>query len=453
MTQTIKKRVSHFDRHRSNAPESRASAWARWHAAPLWATLFVVVSGMAVSLLWFPVVDHVSGWLTPGDLWGTFRDAHLIGWGGEADVYQSGTGYLSPPGFPLLLAPIAMLSGALHLTESFPLYLHRPGAWLLLGPAEFLYGAVVLFPIDALARRFGVPRARRVVVVWTSAALCVPQLLLWGHPEDLLAVAWALYGLLAAFDSRWTRSAVLLGIGVAIQPLVVLVVPLVFARLCWRLWAREAGIVALPTALLLAAPVLHTWRTTVHAIASQPTFPKIGHATPWMALSPVLHAQKIGHEVVGLPTTTATTAGGPERILALAIAVAVGAVAARVRPSEPGLVWLATLCLAVRCVFEPVMFPYYTLPALLLVVLGAGIGSRRQFIVALGAAGACLWVAGVNTPPWEYYVLVTVLLLAACLLSIPCRGGAAQQRAGDPVGGTAALGSKGSRVAPQFGSV
>lgn len=431
-----------------------ATRWVRRHAAAFWAALFVVVVGMALSLLWWPLVDHVNAWGTPGDLWGTFRDAHLVGWGGEADIYQSGSGYLSPPAFPVLLAPVAMLSGALHLTESFPVGLRHPSAWLLLGPADFVCGSVVLFPVDTLARRLGASRARRVSAVWVCAGLSVPLLWLWGHPEDLLAVACALCALLAALDGRWTKAAALVGLGLAFQPLVVLVVPLVFARMPWRQLPRALVIAVAPAALLLAAPLLHAWRTTLHAIADQPTFPTIGHATPWLALSPVLHVHQVGDAAGRLfATTTDVTAGSPERILAIAVAVVLGLLVARVRPSEQTVVWLAALCLSLRCVFEPVMFPYYVVPALLLAVLAAAAARRSQFVLSLGVAGACSWAAYLHATPWAYYVVVTGLLLATCALAVPRRRGGAQQRAGEPVGGGAPLGSNGSRVAPQPGNV
>ena len=430
--------------------------WARRRAAPLWCTLGVVAIGMAVSLLWLPLVGHATGWLTPGDIWGTFRDAHLVGWGGEADVYQAGTGFLSPPAFPVLLAPVAMVSSALGLSASFPLYLQHPTSWLLLGPAELLCGAVVLFPVDALARRLGAPRARRIAVVCACAGLSIPLLLIWGHPEDLLAVACALWALPAAFDRRWTKAAGLVGLGLAFQPLVVLVVPLVLARTPRRLWARAGAMVVAPGALLLAFPILHTWRTTLHAVVDQPTFPTIGHATPWLALAPVLHA----HGPAAPPwagrlfaTSTETTAGGPERLLAIAVALLVGVLAARTRPSEPTTVWLAAVCLSLRCVFESVMFPYYVVPALLLAVLCASCVPRWRSEFLFGVSAACSWAAYLHASPWTYDLAVTGLLLLACVLAVPARRGAAVQRAGDPAGGGAPLGSKGSRVAPQLGSV
>ncbi|MDA8312090.1 MAG: hypothetical protein M0Z46_16070 [Actinomycetota bacterium] len=415
---------------------SSVVSWSRQHAAPLWGALFIVISGMAVSLLW-PIVGHGGGWLTPADLWGTFRDAHLVGWGGEADIYQARTGYLSPPAFPVLLAPVAMLSGALHLSESFPFYLHHPTAWLLLGPVELACGAWVLFPIDALARRLGVPRGRRLGAMWASAVLAVPLLVIWGHPEDLLALGCTLYALLAAFDARWTRSAALLGVGLAFQPLVVLCAPLLIARMPWRTWARAAGIAVLPSALLLIAPLLHAWRTTLHAIVDQPTYPRIGRATPWVALAPIIQrAHALDTHAAArtaaagrlLGATTEVTAGGPGRLIAIGIALAIGLVVALRGTSDKTLVALAALCLALRCVFESVMFPYYVVPALLVGVVAAAGVSRRRLVSSTVAAGACASVAYLHAGPWTYYLAVTALLLGAAALGAPGRKGAPEGR-------------------------
>ena len=453
-------------------PGAIALQWARRRATPIACTLVVLVAGMALSLLWVPLVDHVSGWSAPPDLWQTFRAAHLVGWGGEADIYQAGTDFLSPPAFPVLLAPVAMLSGALHLSESFLIMLPHPTAWLLLGPADFLCGSVVFFALDATAHRLGVPRARRVAALWVCAGLSVPLLWIWGHPEDLVALALALYALLAAFDARWTRAAVLVGLGLAFQPLVVLVAPLVFARLPWRELPRALAVAAAPGAALLAFPFAHAWRTTWHEVVEQPTFPTLGHATPWLALAPVLHQT---HRASVVPVAerlffapVETTAGGPARLLAIALAVAIGVVVARTRPSEHVVVWLAAGCLALRCVFESVMFPYYVVPALLVAVLAAAAVAPRRLLLAFVATVVCSAGAYLHTAPWAYYLVVSGSLVAACAFGIPRRGASdgrepadraparrelVQQRAGEPAGGGARPGSNGSRAAPQLGSV
>ncbi len=127
--------------------------------------------GLLVMFGWEPIVGHRSGWFTPVDLWGIFRGAHYVGWGYLGGVYTYGTGVLSLPGLPIVLAPVAMLSGHLGLTESYsPFFLSHPSAALILQPVVLLLTSTVLFAADALAERLHVPwtRRRALCIVVTS---------------------------------------------------------------------------------------------------------------------------------------------------------------------------------------------------------------------------------------------------------------------------------------------
>ena len=111
----------------------------RW---PLVVTLMLVSSTMAYSFFWYPVVHHSQIWITPGDVWSTFRAAHWVGWGNIGGVYGSDSQLVTFPGIAVLLAPIAMISNGLGLTESLaPVFLDHPTAWLVLGPAIALLGS------------------------------------------------------------------------------------------------------------------------------------------------------------------------------------------------------------------------------------------------------------------------------------------------------------------------
>ena len=60
------------------------------------------------------------------------------------------------------------------------------------------------------------------VVLWNVSVI-------WGHPEDAVAVGLALYALIFALDGRWTGAGWLIGAAMATQPLVVLMFPVVLA--------------------------------------------------------------------------------------------------------------------------------------------------------------------------------------------------------------------------------
>lgn len=405
--------------------QSSAGVRLRGHAGVVAAGAAIVVVGMVFSLTWGPVVRHLSTWVTPADLWGTVREAHVVAWGGEGILYQArATGFITLPGIAVLLAPVSMVSSALHLTESYPLMLNHPTAWLLFGPIEMALGSAVLFPFDTLARRLGVTRGRRVLLMWVEAAIVWPAVVLWGHPEDLVALTFALYGLMDAFDGRWTRSAALFAVAVAFQPLTLLVLPLAFAYVPARVWLRSAAIVALPSALLLIAPLVHAWATTTYALVDQPTYPTLLHATPWLALSPILqHASTSGavsleHTVAGGTVATMarpaleTVAGGPSRLLAVAASIGIAVYVGRRRPTELTVVWLAALAFSTWCVFEAVLLPYYLVPGLALSLLAAAVGGGPRLLVAVGCAAVCTYCSYLYLGPWAYYLCVVGLLLA-----------------------------------------
>ncbi len=133
----------------------------RW---PLVVLLTFVIVSLAYSLWWNPVVHHSQVWVIPGDVWSTFRAAHWVGWGDLGGIYGSDTQLVAFPGIAVLLAPVAMVSGALGLSESIaPIFLSQPSSWLLLGPAILLSGSTCLLAFDAMAEELGVGGPRRIV--------------------------------------------------------------------------------------------------------------------------------------------------------------------------------------------------------------------------------------------------------------------------------------------------
>ena len=169
--------------------------------------------------------------MIPGDIWSTFRAAHWVGWGNIGGIYGSNTQLVTFPGIAVLLAPVAMVSGALGLGESIaPIFLSQPTSWLLLGPVILLLGSTCLMAFDAMAEELGVNGPRRIVLSFMEAVVIFQVVTMWGHPEDLLALTFSLYALLAMFRGRWTLSGWLWGAAIVTQPLVILMFPLAFVR-------------------------------------------------------------------------------------------------------------------------------------------------------------------------------------------------------------------------------
>ncbi len=194
---------------------------------PLVLAFLMIAVGLVFMFTWNPLVHHTNSWNTGGDLWGIFRGAHYVGWGFLGGVYDPSNGIITLPGMPVLLAPVAMLSGKLHLTETYlPYVLAHPTAALVLQPIELLLASTVVFAADALAEHLDVSKRRRLYLCILIAILAWPTAGVWGHAEDVLALAFAMYAAVAMFDRKWSRCGWLFGFGIVIQPLVILMLPL-----------------------------------------------------------------------------------------------------------------------------------------------------------------------------------------------------------------------------------
>jgi hypothetical protein len=380
----------------------------RRRAWPLAVSVAFVVTGMAFSLFWAPVVRHHSYWLTPGDLWATYRAAHFVGWGDLGGIYGAGAGLVTFPGIVVVLAPMAMLTGTLGLSEAFPRPLMHPSAWLGLGPYVLIMSAIPLFACDALAERIGVSRGRRAVLCMAEVCLLWQVTVIWGHPEDAVAVGLALYALVFALDGRWAFAGWLFGAALATQPLVILMFPVLLAYGGRR---HVAGLVtrgAVPAVALLVTPLLSQFHATTHALLDQPNFPHVDHATPWTSLAPVL----------GGKGQNLAVAAGPGRILAVVLACGLGLWATRWRQRPDLIVWAAAMGLALRCFTESVMVSYYIWPAVAVgLIVAARAGRVRLALAAIAAIGVTV-VAQWRLGELLWWSVVTVGILGVLALAV-----------------------------------
>ena len=97
------------------------------------------------------------------------------------------------------------------------------------GPYEIAISCLVLFAVDFLAERQSFSRPRRAMLTVASAVALWSVSVRWGHPEDAVAVGLLLYGIGVLPSPR--RAAWLIGAAVVVQPLVLLSLPVVLARL------------------------------------------------------------------------------------------------------------------------------------------------------------------------------------------------------------------------------
>jgi hypothetical protein len=378
---------------------------------PMAITVLMVAVGMAYSLLWAPVVRHHPYWVVPTDIWSAFRSAHFIGWGDLGGVYAAGTGLVTFPGILLAFAPLAMLCGSLGLSESFPYVLGHPTAWLLLGPYEILISCSVLFACDALAERLGVSRGRRRLLCVAQAVVLWNVSVVWGHPEDAVAVALAVYALVLALDGRWSGTGWLFGAALATQPVVVLLLPVMLALAGKRRALPLIVRVTLPSVLLLAAPLAAEFHATAHTLIDQPNFPNIDHRTPWTALAPRLGGSGEAFKV----------AAGPGRLVAVALACALGWWARRWRDRPDMIVLAAAIALALRCFTESVMVAFYVWPVLAVGLIMAMRGSRWRWVGGIAAAIAVTVCSQSRLSEWAWWGIVNGGIVLLLVTGIPSR--------------------------------
>lgn len=367
-----------------------------------------MVVGMAFSFLFLPLWRGASAWYTPPDLWATFRAAQFVEWGGLGAIYSAGSHLVTLPGLPILLAPLGSIADHYHLTESFPLPTEHPTAWLVLGPISLACVTPLVTAADAIAEGLVCSVASRRLLSLAVAAAAFPCLALFGHPEDALALALGLYSLLSARDGRITASAWWMGASLAVQPLTILVVPLIAGVVGLRRsvgWLTRAAV--LP-GLLVAIVLSADWHAAVAQLLHQPNFPHApaNHSTPWLALAP-----RISKDAV---------AAGPGRLIAIALASGLVVLGVRYRGRLDVLLIGAASAFAARAAFEAVVVPYYATPALICaLILATRSGSARLLWISLVVLATTV-VSFFHYGPWSYWtLLVGGLALALLWAAVP----------------------------------
>ena len=272
-----------------------------------------------------------------------------------------------------------------------------------------VYSCFALFACDALAERLQVPRSRRAVLAIAEAVVLWNVTIIFGHPEDAVAVAFAIYALIFAFDDRYVGAAWLFGLALAFQPLAILMLPILLVMAGRK---RALGLVVrgvVPAALLTAPPLIASFHNSVHALTSQPTFPDVSsaHQTPWTFLAPNLGGTGKGTRV----------GGGLPRIAVLALAAFFGWWARRWREKPEMMAWALAVAFGLRVYLETVMYSYYVWPVLAVALAVAARGSRRRFGIAVTLAILTTVVGQWHLPWVEWWLIeiagITGLLVAA----------------------------------------
>jgi hypothetical protein len=389
-------------------------------ALPLIAVVVMIAIGMA-GTIFGPLYYHEKAWAVPDDLWATLVAAQRLMHLDLAGLYTAPTTLVSFPGTAVILVPVA----ALMDVAGFPIRAGNQGVhptgWLLAGPLETLVSATALFAADALAERLGVGKLKRFLLAAASATALWNVSVRWGHPEDAVATGLVLYAALALSDARPQRAAWLAGAAVAVQPLVLLALPILAVAVEPR---RLPGFVvraAIPPVAAVGAAAAANWTATIHAITNQPNAPTIDHPTPW------IYVRYLAPHLAG-----GSVAAGPARALAIVVACGCGLATwhrwqtARLTgqwsPADlAGLLWWIAVALALRSVFEPVMVSYYVWPPL----AAALVAASRDWIRLLPTtvtATVLTFLSQVSwRNPWVWWTPMVVALGLTLLASRPAR--------------------------------
>jgi hypothetical protein len=394
---------------------------------PLLATAVLIAVGM-ITTTWGSAMIGRSEWALPYDLWGTLVAAARLTHLDLGGLYTQPTGLVSLPGAAVILVPIAAVIDMAGMSLRIPGPDNpHPAVWLAAGPYQIAISCVALFAADALAERLGVSKARRALLVAASAGALWNVCDRWGHPEDAVAVGFLLYAMLALSRSRTALAGWLAGAAVAVQPLVLLAVPVLLAVLPVRRMAGFLVRAALPAVVLLGAAALANWRATVTAVTRQPNSLLINHPTAWTSLAPHMSGGNV--------------AAGPARAVTIVLACCCALLVRRRRlaslsgtspagvpsagPAQwptallADVLWWVALTLALRSFFEPVMVSYYPWPALAVALIPASPRWRRLIAASVIAGGLTAAAQGSSHDVWIWWVPLVAGLVVLLAVAYP----------------------------------
>ena len=377
-------------------PESNAGAW-------LWSIAIGAVAGalvMAYSFWWMPWVHAQHGWIVSNDIWILTEPARYVADGAFGYLYSARNGYYLLPLPALLMAPAVRLYDRWQMVGGYPRTLPKPTAWLVVGPWAMLAAIPALHAWRRLTATALGRLATTVLQVMVAAVVVVPCEF-WGHPEDLLAMAFLLYSLGATGARRWDAAAWFLAVAVC---------------------AKQWSIVGLPF-LIVGAPAGRRLRVLLEASAPALALAAVPLAVDWPDASrsllfppTALHVGS-GHTSLILPLLS-SLAGHHASVVGRALEVVAAPVAALVvrhRPPATQTLALAGV-LMLRMFLEPVVFAYYLAPGvavLIVVAVKAGPAVTRRVVAWAGVLVVWALLQSGRTGWWWAGIAVIVVALTA----------------------------------------
>jgi hypothetical protein len=358
--------------------------------------------GMAYAMLQWPPWHLPREWVPPGDIWHPMVAAHAVARGDPGHLYASDDFYVAMPLFAILLAPVAAVGQALHLTESYPRSVAHPTLWLVYGPYGLAMSLPLLYAVRALASEAGIRRGQLILQALVGLLAIASVSIVYGHYEDALALGLVMLAAREALRGRNLAGALWLGVAIAVKQWSLLALPVYLAVSPGGRRIRAlAASVALPAALSLFTLAVD-WSHASKSLFQARTFPQVGHAALW-----------VSHR-------TQVLVGTPSRAGAFAVAFAVawrlwGRPGSRGLPEPcPVLAGLGLTFLS-RMAFEPTLYSYYVGPALAFLLLHEWLRTGRPWRTLLVGGGWVLWFEA-DPWPWLWWAVSAALAVA---LAVP----------------------------------
>jgi hypothetical protein len=347
--------------------------------------------------------------VAPSDLWGLVDSSWALVHGQFAHIYVVPQGTLtSPPALEVALAPFLLVAQATGVAAAAAQHSGPPvGLWLLLAPVVLLLASTLLFAVDAVARQWNLSDGRRLGLALAGALGVANVAGLWGHPEDCVAVAMVLWSALALERHGRTagpRAALLLGVGIAFQPLAILAVAPVLTRLGWRSAAGNAWRLAAPSLVVVLPALIGEPGRTRFVLVDQPFLPGSVSSTPLTRFAPV-----IGPGLHG---------GGPTRLVATILAVGLAVLVCRRWHDLPTVLTMCAVAFFLRVLFETELNWYYLWPVAAVCLLLAARRSGERLVMCSGAVVASIVLGNHNTVHhivlwWPALMASLVVMLAS----------------------------------------
>ena len=358
----------------------RVTAWAEERSAPVVATVAMLVLVVAYSLLGHSLLHGgPTKLLSPSDLWSLAASASALAHGHFSHVYVRNGALTSPPAFEAVLAPVLLAGQALGLSPHLRVAGEPLSLWFVLSPAALVCASSALFAVDAVARHWRFPDGARMALALVGALGVANVAGGWGHPEDCVAVAlvvWAALALERGGGARGRRTALLLGLGIAFQPLALLGVAPVLTRLGWRDAARQWWRLVLPSLVVVLPELVAEPHRTLFVLVHQPFQPRYISFTPLTHLAPV-----IGPGLDG---------GGPARLIAVALSACLAVVVCRRRHDLATVLTMTAVAFFVRVLLETELNWYYLWPVPALCLLLSLRRGRLRFALCSAALVATM---------------------------------------------------------------